>query len=517
MRATGDISLGAPVEAPSQSDGARALGPKVGACVLAGGGRSRIYHQNQGSAEIRKLQNFKETGRVIRHIRPEAPKFLYNAFNREENPCNTMYDSAQAQISLELDNDCFYLPGLRFDEKTLMQQHSSFQNAALRESHTAVTGRVRVIVKQKRGFLFQTLCVRLSCYSAQFMYTRSPFTGNMLQTLSRDKKSGLFKHYWPTIQDVIHFGSDRKAVEDNKNSGDLNGLTFLEQGTYDFIFSFNLDANSFLASVNTHCGSNVYRAEACVTVPKARRKFETIFMSSEFQVRKTMLPKLIPYFESAMSHNFWESGMLESEFVLGSRLIEFDTPFQLSLQLLRQRLDFCKIMTVDIILQQTISFPLENGEGYHEKQMGKILASVTDLDQTQMCHSLTFDNLIAKQCFGGTTADSKFFPYHFELGPLKDAQGNPCHSLKISHEVRARVKVVTMRPNGQAVKAQYILSVPVVLLDADMNHSSYLPRYEPKQINDIGDAGNQSLGGLDSFVPPAYSELPAYSSIIQTN
>ncbi|SCU97064.1 LADA_0H04236g1_1 [Lachancea dasiensis] len=436
-----------------------------------------------------KLSGSKTSGTVLKHKSVAPPAIEYNAFNRVENPSRKVHESKRLHISLDVDADTFCLQALTSE---IIGEATSAQRPAL----GAVTGTLHVTVKGTEPLLLNYVQVRLSGYTCEYARrTGTCADGDRIQIVNTPNSNKSVSYNTPFIQDIVHFNS---AMEGESVGPDRSML--LPPGIYNYKFEFLINSEIFPASIASHLGSTVYRLEALVTVPRTKHKFETVVLTSIVTLKKALSPEYTNALEDSTVHNTWREGLLDYSLSLSSRVLEIDTPLQLSLQLVRKL--GCEIKDVQVALVQTTSIPcLDASSGltldnYYCQPRKSLLRQVGGFDPKEMCYNLSIDDLVVPSSLKSSAFDS-IIPSYEERNSCLPGAGPTRYRLKISHEMKALITLSV----GNTETVNLSLKIPVLLLDRNLGISAQLPKYEvsPVELNYCNSASSV-------LSPPKYDE-----------
>ncbi|SCU97068.1 LADA_0H04258g1_1 [Lachancea dasiensis] len=433
-----------------------------------------------------RLVDLKRTGDLLKHEATSIPAIEYDPFNLVDNPCITNYDSDQLQISLDLDSDTFWVKPAGFSERN----DSS--------SVGTMSGRLRVVVKGSEPIALTNMQTRLSGYTCEYAFKPGKCKRSGHVEMVNSPKSGSSSGKTPFIQDVIYFNG-RAELERNKP-------VLLRPGIYDYKFEFIIDSRLFPPSTATHLGSTTYRLESFVTVPKRSKVNDTVLLTSSLNLVRVLQQEARGGFlESGELHTSYRDGLLDCHVSLDSYVVEFDTPFLLSLQLVRQR--ECQIKFVQIGILQTISVPYmsnDNGpilnDDYQQRQTS-LLHRVGGFDAAAMRYNLKIGNLTLPPSLKQGKYDNNFFPSYGDYNVRLSSTRSSRPRLKISHELNVLITLV----QEDAKKACLSVKIPILVVDKDSGINSQLPRYEPSGLNlrQCSSDGSDT-SGASVLSPPDY-------------
>ncbi|CEP64780.1 Spo23p LALA0_S13e02850g [Lachancea lanzarotensis] len=445
-----------------------------------------------------KICDLKANKTLLKHTSSDIPNIQYNPFCLEENPCVTIHESKRLTIELELDANTYHLQNL--DTKALLKQLPENQNDSdtQRSSTGVVSGKLRLTVKTDEVIPLSNVQVRLSGYSYECAYDRH----DAVVKAVNGPKSGIRSSYKvPFVQDIQIFN----ITEQN----DGHHPELLSPGLYEYRFAFILDSETLPGSLKSPRGSVTYRVESFVTVSKPKAKFETIFLSSIVLLKKTIPPHLHSVSEHYSAFGLWRDGRVEYDLFLSSRLLGFEDPFQLSIDLNRN-CDLCRIDSVQVSLEQTISIPCydresrtANGE-YFDETTSSILHLHQICKSDKPFHNLLFNDLKIPQCSKSAYRKGNIFRSYIETGSSLSIPGESALKLKISHEIKVaiRTRIVKSSPDQKDEEFyQIILKIPVIVTDHNAKFYTELPRYQPTAETVACCPSNVSV-----LTPPEYDE-----------
>lgn len=475
---------------------------------------------NRDRCRVVQLKNLKCHGTLMRHKQPETPVIFFNSFNLESNPVVDVHESENLKIQLVLAQDTCYLPGLftmaeSCAATTSTAGRSDVDKDMLMQSRTVFAGAVVITVKGRSGVLFQDLRVQLSGYSSEFACLTQ--FGERVVRLLKDFSPEQCASMHPIIRDVIHFGTK---------------LTLLSPGKYTYPFNFVLDPYHYHASIGTHLGSTQYRMESSSTVMKQKGQYETIFLSKEFFVKKTLPPGNLLKYDYVESRGTWRNGLLDYEIFLSTKLIEFGQPFQFHLNLLKNDARKVEIGNIEIILEQNILIPCIKKRELNLpvlKSKSYMATSMFPLDKRiisnrqQVQHYLQFTDLTVSSNKHSIVLSKPLYPYYCEVN---DNFGAERCKLKITHVLKAKISVKIAEFGSKTEKMLICLKLPILLVDEDMSSGLHLPPYEENPIYShnhdmfLSQPSSNILTSEENNIPspPSYDEIfdkyscTAYSS-----
>lgn len=451
-----------------------------------------------------KLRSFKNKGTLLKHTTSTVPDFIYNPFDLYQNPVQGTHSSNNLSISLQLDQDSVYLPGLFIEEKsssTTLQYSNETNDTQEAAGKSSLSGSLVITVKSKNAILTQGLQVRLSCYSSEFVCMMDPKSKTRCVKLLRNEPTRRYSYCYPMIRDTINFETGS------------NSITLLSPGTHIYPFSFIIDPNSFPANVRSHIGSTDYRLESLATIVTTKSNFETIFLSKNVTVKKTLPPSNMMKYECITSEGSWRDSLLEYNLFISTKLVEFDRPFQLNLQLLKKSLEDVRVDYINLSVIQSISIPCveTNGKTFLKNSYVQTntfpLKSIKKLDQNELCHRIDIPELVISSKFKSDVLNRTIHPYYCEESSLtRGSTENKRNRLKITHSLKIHIILKDLRGEDQSARLQLCLKVPILLVSQDMSSSLYLPPYEEFSSLKLTETLKDCSSDEDYVSPPEYSE-----------
>ncbi|SCU99266.1 LANO_0F01310g1_1 [Lachancea nothofagi CBS 11611] len=460
-----------------------------------------------------KLTDLKSRGTLIKHTTSAIPNIEYNTFSTFECPYNTVHESPLLDVSLEMDTDTVCLQGLNASSVTGSHPNIDCEQP---QSNGLVSGKLRITVKGANSILLNNVQVRLSGYSCEYVCNvGNPSEVKVVKLLNspRSRSQSHISYQTPFIQDVIQF--NLPGNEHPSDSDQLSGLVLLPPGTYDYKFEFIVDSKHFPASVATHYGSTAYRVESFVTVPKRKSKFETVMLTSRLLLKKTLSPDYIDIQESLSTQSTWRNGMLDYDIFLSSRLLEFDTPFQMSLQLIKKSTEQFRIKFVKITLEQKCSIPcVDRNSGAVVEDINSLVTTASlefahNFNENDLCHNLTMNDLKASSSLKKAIYNDSFFPFYEEPSSNLAGATSEIFKLRISHEIKIKIGIEVKGSKGwnNEELLALVLRIPVLLVDQNMGVSAQLPKYEPKSLNSRPIVILECQSESSILTPPEYDKI----------
>lgn len=432
-----------------------------------------------------ELSSLAARGTLLKHPEPTPPSFGYNAFDRGKNPCITSHDSSLLHVTLVPDSDCFYMAAL---EPQLLSRRDAADHAPAFEGRGVVSGTLRVVVKGPDALLLENVHVRLSGFCSEFARCASAGSATHSMRMVSATNCGTT----PFVQDFIRFGTPASAGAANAASGPSAGLVLLPPGEYEYRFEFVVDAATFPASIETAYGSTIYRLEALVSMPKRKRRFgnkyESVFLTSAVTLKKALQHRYAALYQGFTAVTSLREEMLACDIFLSSRVVEFDSPLQVSLQMVKRDAQECQVLFTDVLVQQTLSIPcVDTATGvleptnFHQVQTVR-LGNMDFCDEQQQCLNAAFPELRVPSTLKTIERNRSFFPHYEE--PSLAARGlEPVRfKLRVAHELKIVIGVrINQSGDQQRPKSvRLTMKFPIALVDPDMGCCVNLPRYEPK-------------------------------------
>ena len=119
-----------------------------------------------------KLRSFKNKGTLLKHATSTVPDFIYNPFDLYQNPVQGTHSSNNLSISLQLDQDSVYLPGLFIEEKsssTTPQYSNETNDTQEAAGKSSLSGSLVITVKSKNAVLTPVSYTHLDVYKRQVL------------------------------------------------------------------------------------------------------------------------------------------------------------------------------------------------------------------------------------------------------------------------------------------------------------------------------------------------------------
>lgn len=489
------------------------------------------------SSKLICLKSFKNGGTKFSHAEPEPKPFVYNVFDNALNKCHNVHDSSSAHVELKIDQSTIYLPGLLDDLKgssaaEIIRNETDFE--MLSTYKTSLTGSVILTVK-KNSLVLQNLEISMKGYSTEYVCLTDEITGQRTRRVLKHNGSGNFTYLEPFLKDTINIYEKYPVV--------------LTKGTYIIPFTFLIDPLNYHSTIKSFFGSTCYRVEMKLTklvhqdknlinkeninnrassgkhgklgllssFTNPTKKYETIFLTKQCSINKTLSPSCLLKFESVSAHGSYLNHVLNYDFFLSSKLIEMDSKFQIQLGFLTA--PDIVIEKVKIQLVQISTIPCVAMDGITSLKKSYIHSNVFDVAETESLvrsdnfFQANFDELLLKTTATSSILDSKILPYYSEmsrLNPVASDSGQLVSraKLKITHYLKITTSFSSSSNESiePSKRANVNFKVPVMVVDQHMSSSLHLPPYEP-QSKFIEDYNYDSPSSNDFPSPPSYGSV----------
>lgn len=296
-----------------------------------------------------QLKKLKNGGTTIKKAKEDF-EYCYDSLRLYENPYVTSSIDKKSGYSIELSLDNKYktlmFSDLQLNNDYPLYYDSSLENVPRRNERETVTplqikGKIRIhIDRDDQALLITSQSISLKCFTKEYAcFVNSELNENSSnrQIIKQLNHTDFFESStYPKQQlKVIHHSlSDKKIL--------------LAKGTYDYPFTFTLQANTFPASFSSFFGKTHFRIESSTSImripskPKGFLTFlknenitDKIILTEEIKVKRVLPSTNMLKYEMFQLRSYNTANDVVISVIGNSKLIEIGTPFQMILSIVK--------------------------------------------------------------------------------------------------------------------------------------------------------------------------------------
>lgn len=453
-----------------------------------------------------QLKKLKNGGTTIKKAKEDF-EYCYDSLRLYENPYVTSSIDKKSGYSIELSLDNKYktlmFSDLQLNNDYPLYYDSSLENVPRRNERETVTplqikGKIRIhIDRDDQALLITSQSISLKCFTKEYAcFVNSELNENSSnrQIIKQLNHTDFFESStYPKQQlKVIHHSlSDKKIL--------------LAKGTYDYPFTFTLQANTFPASFSSFFGKTHFRIESSTSImripskPKGFLTFlknenitDKIILTEEIKVKRVLPSTNMLKYEMFQLRSYNTANDVVISVIGNSKLIEIGTPFQMILSIVKADSSI-ELHEASLAVAQRMAIPsidLKTKDILPEPYIKKseyLLKTVESqsFDSDKTVYGFCFDDVVIPNYTEG-------LPNWFKTFYCEPSSFYPDYvALKVTHLLLFRINYSRIEmTEGVEVKKNYRITVnfPVLIGDNDISTSSLLPRYEKfKNIGDLQD------------------------------
>ncbi|EHN03527.1 Spo23p [Saccharomyces cerevisiae x Saccharomyces kudriavzevii VIN7] len=461
-----------------------------------------------------QLKKLKNGGTTIKKAKTDL-EYCYDSLRLYENPYVATSRDKKSGYSIELCLDNKYKTlmfcDLQLNTDFPVYYDSSLENVAENIERENVTplqirGKIRIhIDRDDQALLITSQSISLKCFTKEYACFVDSGTGENTSSSKIIKELNNTEFFesssYPKQQLKVthHSSSDQKIL--------------LARGTYDYPFTFTLQANTFPATFSSFFGKTHFRIESSTSImripskPKGFLKFsknenitDKIILTEEIKVKRVLPSTNMLKFEMFQLRSYNAASDVVVSVIGNSKLIEIGIPFQMILSIVKKdpsvelhdaSLAVAQRMAIPSIDLKTMDILPEPYIKKSEYLLRTVESQSFDSDKT--VYGFCFDDVIIPNYADGLP--SWFKTFYFEASSFYPNYA----ALKVTHLLLFRINYSKNEViEGLEVRKTYRVTVnfPVFVGDSDISTSSLLPKYEKfENISDLQDE------------PPLYSTV----------
>ncbi|QHS71807.1 Spo23p [Saccharomyces paradoxus] len=465
-----------------------------------------------------QLKKLKNGGTTIKKAKEDL-EYCYDSLRLYENPYVKSSVDRKCGYSIELFLDNKYktlmFSDLQLNAEYPLYYDSSLDNISTNNERESVTplqikGKIRInIDREDHALLITSHSISVKCFTKEYACFVDSETGkdsSNNKIIRELNHTGFFESStYPKQQlKVIHHSLNDKKI-------------LLTKGTYDYPFTFTLQANTFPASFSSFFGKTHFRIESSTSImripnkPKNILKFlknenitDKIILTEEIKVKRVLPSTSMLKFETFQLRSYNTASDVVVSVIGNSKLIEIGMPFQMilsiaktdsSIELQDASLTVAQRMAIPSIDSKTKKILREPYIKKSEYLLRTVESQSFDSDKT--IFGFCFDDVVIPDYADG-------LPSWFKTFYCEPSSFYPNYAaLKVTHLLLFRINYSRNElAEGFEVRKNYRITVnfPILVGDSDISTSSLLPKYEKfESISDLRD------------------EPPLYSMVAGTN
>ncbi|AJQ08270.1 AHL_G0004370.mRNA.1.CDS.1 [Saccharomyces cerevisiae] len=467
-----------------------------------------------------QLKKLKNGGTTIKKAKEDL-EYCYDSLRLYENPYVTSSVDKKCGYSIELYLDNKYktlmFSDLQLNADYPLYYDSSLDNISTNVERERVTplqikGKIRInIDREDQALLITSHSISLKCFTKEYACfvnsetSKNSYSDKIIKELNHTEFFESSTYPKQQLRVIHHSLNDKKIL--------------LTKGTYDYPFTFTLQANTFPASFSSFFGKTHFRIESLTTImripskPKNLLKFlknesftDKIILTEEIKVKRVLPSTSMLKFETFQLRSYNTASEIVVSVIGNSKLIEIGMPFQMILSITKTDSSI-ELQEASLAVAQRMAIPsidLKTKKILREPYIKKseyLLRTVESqsFDSDKTIFGFCFDDVVIP-----TYADG--LPSWFKTFYCEPSSFYPNHAaLKVTHLLLFRITYSRNElVEGLEMKKNYRITVnfPILVGDSDISTSSLLPKYEKfENISDLQDE------------PPLYSMVAGENSL----